>query len=150
MKTHDLSQSIGVLAHITPAAARAASSYYSAAVDAQKFDRLLGILQIGTLAGNASINARFQHCAASASDDSTWADINSTSCITATYGSGSNNKLPTLELRLDQNPATSRYVRLAVDVATSTWIGGAVILGETRYDPVTDHDSADVVAPVVY
>jgi hypothetical protein len=149
MVNKNLSESVGVVTHITPAAARAASTYVTPAVDKSKYNRLLAVLQVGTLAGNASINARFQHCSGSASSLAAWADIQSASCITANYGSGSNDKLPTLELRLDQN-TTSRYVRLLVTNATSTWLGGAVVLGEPVYGPATDYDSADVVAPVVY
>jgi hypothetical protein len=145
-----LNQKLALAAHITPAAARAASTYYTDAIDTTKFKRLLGVLQIGTLAGGASIYARFQHCSGSASSLAAWADISSASCTTATYGSGSNDKLPQLELRLDQNPSTSRYVRLQVTNATSTWIGGALVVGEPIYKPAADHDSADAVAAVVY
>jgi hypothetical protein len=150
MDNQNLSQAVAVAAHITPAAARAASSYYTAAIDASKFSRLLGLLQIGTMAGNASISGVFQHSSGSASDGSDWAAINA-SCTTGNYGSGSNDKVPQLELRLDQNPATSRYVRLAVVLATSTWIGGAVVIGTAaRHEPASDNKSSDVVAAVVY
>jgi hypothetical protein len=151
MDKMNLSQAVAVAAHITPAAARAASSYYTAAVDASKFSRLLGLLQIGTLAGNASIAGVFQHSSGSASDGSDWAAISSASCTTGNYGSGSNDKVAQLELRVDQNPATSRYVRLAVANATSTWIGGAVVLGvAARHNPASDYKHADAVAAVVY
>jgi hypothetical protein len=150
MQSENASQAISVAAQITPAAARAASSYYSAAVDASKFERLLGLVQVGTLAGNASINGRFQHCSGSASS-LTWTDISSTSCITANLGSGSNDKVQQLELRIDQNPTLSRYVRLAVVTATSTWIGGATVLGvASPYQPGSDNNTTDAVAAVVY
>jgi hypothetical protein len=151
MQSENASQAISVAAQITPAAARAASSYYTAAIDASKFERLLGLVQVGTLAGNASINARFQHCSGSASSLAAWADISSTSCITGTLGSGSNDKVQQLELRIEQNPTLSRFVRLAVINATSTWVGGATVLGvSSPYQPGSDNNSADAVAAVVY
>lgn len=110
----------------------------------------MAALQIGTLAGAASIDCRFQHCSGSASSLSAWADISSASCITSTVGSGSNDKILELELRLDQNPATSPYVRALVSTATSTWIGGLTVWGDPIWKPATDHDSADVVQTVVY
>jgi hypothetical protein len=151
VESKNLSQVVGVATHITPAAARAASTYVTPAVEAKNFSRLLGILHIGTLAGNASISMKFQHNSVSTSNDGNWADINSTSCVTAVYGSANNDKLPELELRIDQNPATSRYVRAYVSLATSTWIGGVTVLGNgAKYNPITDVDSADVVATTVY
>jgi hypothetical protein len=149
MENKNLSEAVGVVTHITPAAARAASSWVTPSVDKSKFLRLLAIVQVGTLAGNGSLTAKFQHAPGSASSLATWADIQSASCITAALGSDGNDKLQSLELRLDQN-TTSQYVRLLVSNATSTWIGGAVVLGEPIYGPATDYDSADVVAPVVY
>ena len=144
----NLSESVGVVTHITPAAARAASTWVTPAVDKSKYSRLLAVLQVGTLAGNASISAKFQHCSVSTSNDGTWADISSL-CATANYGSDDNNKLPLLELRLDQN-TTSKFVRVMVTNATSTWIGGVVVIGDTAYGPATGYDSADAVAPVVF
>lgn len=151
MENRNLSEAVTVATHITPAAARAAGSYVCPAVDASKFNRLLAVLQLGTLAGNASVNMRYQHSSVSASSAAAWADISSASCITGTYGSGSNDKLPSLELRLDQNPGTSRYVRVLVSAATSTWLGGAVVLGNAKgYNPISDAKSSDLVATVVY
>lgn len=150
MKTENLSQTIGVVTHITPAAARAASSYVTPAVDAGMYCRLLALLQTGTIAGAGTVNARWQHCSASASSNANWADISSASCITSTFASTSNDKIGELELRIDQNPGTSQYVRVLVSAATSTWIGGLVVLGEPRFKPATGVDSADVVQTVVY
>jgi hypothetical protein len=151
MDRSTLTQRVAIATHITPAAARAASSYYTAAVDASKFSYLRGILQIGTLAGNASIYARFQHSSGSASDGSDWADISSASCTTATYGSGSNDKLVPLELQVEQNPSVSRYVRTKVVLATSTWIGGVVVEGiASKYNPASDANTSDAVTTVVY
>lgn len=150
MNTENLSQSLAVVTHITPAAARAASSYVSPAIDAGMYARLLALLQVGTLAGSATVNIRFQHCSGSASSDAGWADISSASCISSAFASGSNDKIGELELRIDQNPSTSQYVRVLVSAATSTWIGGAIVLGEPRFTPATVVDSADVVQTVVY
>lgn len=150
MRNQRLSQAIAVAAHLTPAAARAASSYVTDAVDGSKYDHLLALLQVGTLAGAGTINARFQHCSGSASSLAAWADVNSTSCITSTFASTSNDKIGELELQVDQNSTLERYLRVLVTTAVSTWIGGVQVLGTPRYLPATDVDHADVVQTVVF
>lgn len=150
MTNMNLTQKIALAAQLAPAAARAAGSYYTPAIAAGMYNRLVAALQIGTLAGAASINCRWQHCSGSADSLAGWADISSTTCITSTVGSASNDKVQALELRLDQNPGTSAYVRALVSTATSTWIGGVTVWGEPRWRPATDHDTADVVQVVVY
>jgi len=72
----------------------------NAGFDSTNFERLVAIIKLGTLAGAGSVNFRWQHCSASASTDSAWADVDSTSCITSTFLSGSNNKIASLELAL--------------------------------------------------
>lgn len=146
----NLSQKVALVTHLTPAAARAVGSYYTAAADALLYERLLSIMQVGTLAGSGTVNQRFQHCSVSASGDAGWADISSASCISSTFASASNDKVSELELRLDQLPTTSRYVRVMAVAATSTWIGGIQVLGIPIYKPATANDSADVVQTVVY
>lgn len=150
MKTANLTQTLSVATHITPAAARAAGSYVSEAADASKFSRLVALLQVGTLAGSGTVNVRFQHCSGSASSLAGWADVSSASCISSTFASASNDKIGQLELRVDQYPALNKFVRVLVSAATSTWLGGCVVVGEPRWNPATDHDSADVVQTVVY
>lgn len=146
----NITEKNAVAAIITPAAARAAGSYVSAAVEAKYYDRLVARILIGTLAGAATLTGKFQHCSASASSDAGWADISTASCITSAFASGSNDKVGQLELRLEQHPEVSDFVRIYVSAATSTWIGGVVVEGEPRFSPATDLDSADVVQTVVY
>lgn len=161
MRKENLSQKIGVAAFTTPAAARAASSYGNddtAVIDGLMYDRLMAVMLVGTLAGSGTLNGRWQHCSASVSSDSAWADVNSSTgtAITSTYGSGSNDKISVHELRLDQpNSANSaapvqRFVRFLTTAATSTWIGAVVVLGEPKYAPAKDVDSSSVAAIVVY
>ncbi len=149
MKTENLSQRIAVAEHITPAAARAAGSYVSAAIPAAKFARLLAILQTGTLTGAATIQAKWQHCSASASSLAGWANIDATA-VTSAFVSGSNDKLGELELQLDQHPTISAFVRILASAAVSSWLGGCIIIGESRFRPATEQDTADVVQTVIY
>jgi hypothetical protein len=152
MQAKNLTQRLGILDHITPAAARAAGSYVTGAVDASRFERLVAVLQVGTLAGAATLNARFQsNSSASSSADSAWADIDSTNCITSTFASTSNDKLAPLELRLDQNPTVSRYVRALVSAAVSTWLGGLVLYGEPAiFAPASQFNNAAVATAIVF
>jgi hypothetical protein len=149
MKANNLTQELAVATRLTPAAARAAGSYVTPAILASKFERLVALLQIGTLSGSATVLAKFQHNAASASDDGGWADVNS-ACVTSAFASTSNDKLGQLELRVDQYPALSAYVRILTSAATSSWLGGCEVLGMPRHKPATEHDSADVVQTFVY
>ncbi len=150
MHTENLTQEIAVAEHITPAAARAAGSFYSGAIQTSKFARLLGILQVGTLTGAATVLAKWQHCSASASSLAGWADINSAATLVAVASAAGNDKLGELELRCDQYPTISPFVRLAVVAAVSSWLGAAIIVGKPRWKPATDHDTADVTATVIY
>lgn len=149
MRNQNLTQQLAVATHLTPAAARAAGSYVTPAIEAKYYDRLVALLSIGTLAGAATVQAKFQHCSVSASSAAAWADVNS-ACATSAFASGSNDKIGQLELRLDQNPSVSEFVRVLVSTATSTWIGALHVLGEPMYKPATGYDTADVVQTVVY
>jgi len=146
-----LSQGIAVAAHITPAAARAASSYVTPAIDASQYHTLLALLEVGTLSGAATVSARFQTCSGSASSLAGWADVNSASCITSAFASGSNDKIGQLELQVHQYGSTlERYIRVLVSASTSSWLGACQVLGTPRYSPATDVDTSDVVQTVVY
>ncbi len=73
MRTENLTQTIAVAAHIPPAAARAAGSYVTPAIEAKHFDRLTALLDVGTLSGAATVLAKYQHCSVSASSAAAWA-----------------------------------------------------------------------------
>lgn len=149
MVHENLSQRLALLGHLTPAAARASGSYATGWVDTLAFPRVLATLAVGTLAGAATINMRFQD--ATASDGTGSADIDSTNCITATYTSASNDKYVRLELRADQNQAVNRFVRAYITLAVSTWIGAVVVEGEpANYAPASDFNHADLVATTVF
>lgn len=131
-------------------APRAASSYVSDPVDTTLLHRLSAECAIGTLAGAATVNFRFQQNSVSVSSDSGWADINSTSCITSTFSSTVNNSIARLELRLDQNPTVKRYVRALASAATSTWTGNVLLLAEpAAYEPASDRNQ-NVTQTVVF
>lgn len=149
MRTENITQELATVGIITPAAARAASSYLTETIDGLEYDRLVATLFIGTLAGSGTLNGRFQHCSGSLSSDSAWADVNA-SCITSTFSSGTNDSVAHLELRLDQNPSLSRYFRFLASNATSTWIGAAEVKGRPVHKPAKDLDSAVVAQIVVY
>jgi hypothetical protein len=150
MRARNLSEDVGLVTHIPPAAARAAGSYVGAAVDASNFERLVARIHIGTLAGAATVAMKFQHSSVSASSAAGWADVSSASCITSAFASTSNNKVGQLELRVDQYSALTRYVRPYVEAVTSTWLGCVEVTGEPLIKPATAGDSADVVQTVVY
>ncbi len=149
MQTHNLTQTNAVAAIITPAAARAAGSYVTPAIEAKHYDALVARLLVGTLSGAATITGKFQHCSVSASSAAAWADVNS-ACATSAFASASNDVVGQLELRLDQRPAVSDFVRFYVSAATSSWLGGAIVEGEPRYSSATDYDSSVVGQTVVY
>lgn len=136
-------------AAIHPAAARAAGSYVTEAVELKHYDSLLARLYTGTLSGAATVLAKFQHCSVSASSAAAWADVHST-CVTSAFASGSNDGVGQLELRTNQHSGMSAFARVLVSVATSSWLGALTVEGEPSYLPATDLDSADVLQTVVY
>jgi hypothetical protein len=149
MEIQNLTEGVTVADQLTPAAARAAGTYATGWIDASRFQRLAAVLQTGTIAGTGTLNMRWQ--SATATNGAGSADINSTSCITSTFASTSNDKVALLELRLDQNPSTARYVRAFASTANSTWIGGIVVLGTSGiHEPTSGYKSADVVATTVF
>jgi hypothetical protein len=149
MQTKNIAQRLAFVEQITPAATRAAGTYATGVIDASRFERLIASLQVGTLAGAATINLRWQHGLDSGGSD--MADIDSTNCITSSFASASNDKIARLELRLDQRPAVKRYVRALVSTATSTWIGGVQVHGlPSIYQPASDYNASAVAQTVVY
>lgn len=157
MRTTNFTQRTALVAVVGASANRAASSYGDATViDASIYDRLAALLDVGVLAGAATVTLKWQHCSASASSDSAWADVQGTSCITSAYASTSNSKQEWLEIRLDQpNSANSaapvqRYLRPLITVATSSWTGAAYVFGDPKYAPAKDVDASTVAAITVY
>jgi hypothetical protein len=145
----NLTERLAVVTQLTPAAARAAGSYVTAAFEGKLYDQVVAYLQTGTIAGAGTIQAKFQHCSVSASSAAAWADVNS-ACITSAFPSTSNDKVGQLELRIDQEPSLSQFLRVHVSAATSTIISNVLVIGEPKYAPAADVDSADVVQTVVY
>ena len=157
MRTQNFTQDVALVAIVGGSPTRAASSYGDATIiDGSIYDRLAALLDVGILAGTGTVNLKWQHCSASASDDSAWANVQATSCITSTYASASNSKQEWLELRLDQpNSANSaapvqRYLRPLITVANSSWTGSAIVLGRPKYAPAKDVDASSVAAITVY
>lgn len=149
----NLTQRLATLAYLTSmGSARASGSFVTTAVDASRFDRLLGVLHVGTLTSTATVQARFQHSSVSASSAAGWADINSTSCITSAFTSADNFEKGQLELRVENyGSSVNRYVRLRVDTTVSTWNGGAEILGiDGIYEPSSDQNVAALSNTVVF
>jgi hypothetical protein len=150
MQNQNISEINAATSFIHPAAARNTGSSVGEAIDASIYPRVLARLLIGTLAGTGTVTMKLQHCSASASSNANWADVNA-SCVTSTFGSGSNGKVAQLELKADQYSALQRYVRPYVEVATSNgWVGAVLCEGHPLYRPAVDFDSADVVQTVVY
>jgi hypothetical protein len=148
MRVSNLSQDLAVAGIVTPAQ-NAASSYLSETIKAGLYDRLLAVMLVGTLSGAATQKGKFQHCSGSLSSDSAWTDVDAT-CVTSTFSSTSNDKIANLELRLDQNPTVSAYVRFLQSIAVSSGTGATVIVGLPRYKPAADVDSASVAQIVVF
>jgi hypothetical protein len=149
----NLTQRLVTLAYLTSmGSARASGSFVTAAVDAARYDRLVGVLHVGTLTSTATVQARFQHSSVSASSATGWADVSSASCISSAFTSGDNYEKGQLEFRVENYGSTiTRYVRLKVDTTVSTWNGGAEILGlEGIYEPSSGQNAAAVSDTVVY
>ena len=60
--------------------------------------------------------------------------------------------LSQLELKLDQQPLVSRYVRAVATVAVSTWLAGGVVVEGigSVFEPASQFNTTDVQESVVY
>jgi hypothetical protein len=132
-----LSQGLTVVGKIDPVSqANGAGSGLISGIDMSKIQRLLFVLQIGSVGGAGTVDAKIQE---SASSGSGYADCSSSAVgpISITQVTAS-NKVVTLEIRADQLSAGKRYVQLFVTIGgNAVLIAGLALGAEAEYKPAT-------------
>lgn len=138
MKAQNLSELVGVVEYIAPDA-YAASTVLSGAIDMSKWSRILVIVQAGDLGASATLDVKLT---ASATSGGSYADISGAAITQLTQAGTDSNKTVVLELKAESMPAGKRYVKVSLTVATATSDCGAVVIGVSKYKPVTGFDLA--------
>jgi hypothetical protein len=138
-----LSQALSIQDKIDPVS-QAAGTVNGNAVDMSKFQRVMAVVQVGSVGASGTVTAQLQSCSAS----SFASGVNNVTAVSTTVNA--NNKVLTLECRADQLTPGDRYVRVQVVVGTNAVLISAVVLGgEAEYKPASRQDIAAVVQRLV-
>ena len=108
-------------------------------IDMSVIRRLIAYLDIGTL--GASANVQFWFEASANANMNVVTNMGTTTMLT----SSNSNRVSSLEVRADQLPAGTRYVRgkLLVNTAASN-VGCIILGGESGYKPANQYDTTNV------
>ncbi len=144
MYNEQLSQELSVADKIDPAS-QAAGTYNTTGVDMQKFHRVMYEIQIGSVGGAGTVDAKLQ----SATDSGFTTPHNLTAITQVTAG----NKRVTIKISdeaVEQNNHGDRYVRLQVTIGTNAVVFGATGFGGVAaQDPANAQDIAAVAQRLV-
>ena len=135
------SERAAVVATIDPDA-YAASTVNSDEVDMSKFERILAIVEAGTLGASATLDATLQSATTSGGS---FSNITGKAITQLTQAGTDSDKQAIMNLRADELTAGHRYVRLQIVVAVATSDCGGIVLGlDPRHGPASDNDLASV------
>ena len=137
--TEQLSEKLAIVALIPPSNHAANTDNTLAGIDMSKFRRLLAIGQIGVL--NANVQGYWE--ASAQSNMNVVTNVAASIPVTANVA----NRAFTMEVRADQLPANTRYVRPVFIVNTGASFFGVIVLGgEAAYKPSAQYDLANTVS----
>jgi hypothetical protein len=143
MYTEQLSQALSLAGTELDPVSQTIGTVTSGGVDLSKFKRALFVLQVGSVGGAGTVDAKLQQSSQVASGYTDIAGSNITQVTTA-------NKIVTLEIRRDQLTGSNRYVRLSVTVGGNACLISAVALGgEAVEKPASANDIAAAVQRLV-
>lgn len=129
-----------------------ATTHDSGWIAMKDFEKLMAVIQWGTLGTNATINAKLQMAKddqGTLAEDITGKAITEVSQADSPDPSNGQAIINFTGEELDVNDGFT-HVRLRVTVGTATSDGGAVILGfNSRYAPASDNDLSSV-AEIIY
>jgi len=137
-----LTQALSLAGTVNPATLNNTTGT-STAVDASKFQRIMGVILIGANAG--SLTAKFQ---SSATSGGSYADVSGGPTMTAITTA---NKQASLELRQDQLAAGQQFVKLLITEGNSAnaICAGVILGGEAPAKPAKAQNPASVAQSVV-
>jgi len=141
--TQRLSENVAVVATIDPDAYSAAA-YNSDAVDMANMDRVMFIVQVGTMASTSTVDFKLQ--GDTASGFSSPVDLTGKAITQLTEAGADSDKQAIVEVTGDEVLAQGlRYVRGVMTVATAASDAGVIALGQSlRYQPAENFDLASV------
>ncbi len=137
-----LSEAVAVVACIDPDA-YGTGAQTSDWIDMSKFERVLFIVQAGTLGSSATLDFKVQQSAADSGTNP--ADISGKAITQLTEAGTDSDKQALVEVRADELTAGYRYIAGVLTVGTATSDAGVLaIASEPNYGPAYDYDLASV------
>jgi hypothetical protein len=132
-----------ILATIDPASV-AASTVLTAWIPVAKFHRFAALIATGVLGASATLDAKFRQAQDAAGTGAK--DITGKALAQIVKASG-DNKQAILECQADDLDTNNGFthVALSLTVGTAASLVAAVLVGQSRYQPASDFDDADVV-----
>ena len=139
-----LTQGLTVLAKLDPVSQGTGTTQPMTDIDMSKIQRLMIILQIGSVGGAGTVDASLKE---SKTAGGTYQAFTNNIAITQVTAS---NKVVTIEVRADQLDATYRYVQLNLTIGgNAVLVGGVALGGEAEYKPAKSQDIAAVTQRLV-
>jgi hypothetical protein len=137
--TETQSEALAFVGKIDPSNHAANTDNTIAGIDMSRFKRLIAIGQIGVL--NANVQGYWE--ASAQANMNVVTNVANTIPVTANVA----NRAIIMEVRADQLPANTRYVRPVFIVNTGASFFGAVVLGcDANYKPASQFDLANTVS----
>lgn len=146
--TSKLSEQVAILGTIDPDVTTA-STVTSGWANSGLFDRLMGIVQMGTLGTSATVDAKIEQ--ATDSSGTSAKDVSGTDITQQTQaGTDASDKQVAINVKASELDKTTfppfDFVRLSITVAVATSdIAGLLLGGKATYKPANDNDLASVV-----
>ncbi|KKL46550.1 hypothetical protein LCGC14_2344430 [marine sediment metagenome] len=140
------SEVAAVLATIDPDA-NSNATYLSDAIDMSRFDAILAVILVGTMAGTSTINASFTQATASGGTYKAISPAKAMTALSQAVSPDDSDKQVLMNLRAEELDIDHgyRYVKLSLVVGVAESDCGAVVLGfGSRFGPAYDNDLASV------
>jgi hypothetical protein len=140
------SEVAAVLATIDPDA-NSNATYLSDAIDMSKFDALLAIILIGTMAGTSTINASFTQATTAGGTYKAIDPAKAMTALSQAVSPDDSDKQVLMNLRAEELDIDNgyRYVKLSLVIGTAASDSAVVVLGfGSRFGPAYDHDLESV------
>ena len=131
MYNEQLTQALAINGAPLHPANQGAGAVNTGGIDMQLYKRVLYIIDVGVMTGGSTVDAKLQE----SSDNATFTDLAGTNvAITQLLAAGGNNRVVTLECRVDQ--MTKRYSRVLVTVGTAaSFLCVIPLAGEAVHKP---------------
>ncbi len=118
------------------------TAFLSGAVDMSKYDRIMGVVMVGTMVSTSTVNAELQEATTSGGS---YSAITGKAITQLTEAGGDSDKQAILNLRSDEMTVGHRFVKLWIDVNTANTDGAGIVFGfQPTHGPGTDNDVSSI------